>query len=110
MNDLVRFAIPSAETIVLEPQNRNKTEKIHLDTRPCTQRDLDEMFYKSRAEDYSDDKLSSYKNDMICLNDPNDMRLEGQYKHDDGSFLKFKLIRCQNETSDGRSCAGDEEI
>ena len=68
------------------------------------------MFYKSRAEDYSDDKLSSYKNDMICLNDPNDMRLEGQYKHDDGSFLKFKLIRCLNETSDGRSCAGDEEI
>ena len=60
------------------------------------------MLYKPIQEDWSNGKLEAYQEQMVCLDDPNQMELEGQYKHDDGNFLKIALIKCNKQTHDGR--------
>ena len=39
---------------------------------------------------------------MLCLDDLSIVDLEGQYKHDDGHFLKLSILKCVNVTDDGR--------
>ena len=46
---------------------------------------------------------------MLCLDDLSIVELEGQYKHDDGMFMKFTVQLCDNVTSDGRQCASRED-
>ena len=77
--------------------------------RPCTAFDLEEMLFEPRSEDYKNGKLASYKDSMLCLDDPNKFDLKGQFSHADGNFFKLSLIQCEGETDDGRQCATQEE-
>ena len=46
---------------------------------------------------------------MVCINDPTQIHLEGQFYNDYGKFFRVELHKCQNTTSDGRPCIQDEE-
>ena len=46
---------------------------------------------------------------MLCLDDLSIVELEGQYKHDDGGFLKLSIIKCDDVTDDGKQCASKED-
>ena len=84
----------SALTLKLEANNRHETVRTPVSLRPCNQNDIDNMLFDPVLEDYTDGKLDQLVDKMMCLDDPNQIRLEGQYKHDDGSFLRITMEKC----------------
>ena len=47
---------------------------------------------------------------MMCINDLEDIDLKGQYKYDDGHFLKLSLEVCSGRAATGVECESPASI
>ena len=96
----------SALFVQLDATDQSKASKTELRLRPCNSFDFEQNLFKPHNEDYLEDGyIENNKENMLCLDDLSIVELEGQYKHDDGMFLKFMVRTCDNVSSDGSQCA-----
>ena len=102
MEDSQIYGYVSAQFVELDSTDRSASSKTELRLRPCTSLDFEENLFQPHNQDYGDEYLDSNKDDMLCLDDLSIVELEGQYKHDDGGFLKLSIIKCDNVTDDGK--------
>ena len=78
--------------------------------RACNETDINEMFFPPADENWSRDKLHSIRDDMFCLDDPNQIALVGQLYNDVGSFMIVKWKMCVGKSIDGKECKNPDEI
>ena len=50
------------------------------------------------------------KDELVCLDDPKQVKLKGQFERDEGTFLRIEFRRCNSTNDEGITCKTDEEI
>ena len=50
------------------------------------------------------------KDELVCLDDPKQVKLKGQFERDEGTFLRIEFKRCNSTNDEGITCKTDEEI
>ena len=68
------------------------------------------MLFESTNIDWGREKLLKIQNELVCLEDPAKVYLQGQYVNDKGTFLRMTWEKCTGTTADGRPCKNATEI
>ena len=92
----------------------SRTSGSPLSSRPCMKTDFDEHFYK--MEPSSKARLELMMPAMICLDDPNEVILHGDWDSSHMTWLELAIIRCSEtnlatgEVIEGKTCKTKDEI
>lgn len=94
----------------------NRVNRTPLQTRPCTQSDFaytDEesntsWFYKIREKDR--EVLTKHGEMLLCLQNPEELKIYGNYDTRVWQNLQVAFRPCKNETESGLVCKSKEEI
>ena len=80
--------------------------------RQCTEEDINDYLFapEGDGDDWSVEKLMELRINMLCLDDPNLIELDGQFHKDDGSFLKISWTPCTEKPNNYTDCKSESEI
>ena len=98
-NETLPFVNMTAKQVNYEPAwKKPRYEEDNLKLRTCTHEDLNEKLYEPGFYEWDRERLSTMIDGLMCIENLNLINLKGQYRHDDGRFLKITLETC-NDTN-----------
>ena len=110
LSEVYAHMTPEAYAVTLGENEAN----VPLKLRQCTEKDIDEKLFEM-TRDWPEALIKTkYLKSMMCLDDPNQIHLDGQFINDDGTFLKVEWRQCNqgamHTKSPPRCKKTDEEI
>ena len=65
------------DVITIDPNKKPSFNKTHIHTGPCNETHINEMLFESSNIDWGREKLLEIQNELVCLEDPAKVYLQG---------------------------------
>ena len=65
------------DVITIDPNKKPSFNKTHIVTGPCNETHINEMLFESANNDWAREKLLKIQNELVCLEDPAKIYLQG---------------------------------